>query len=58
MNIEQADKIILSGEWAGLIEDIIEAMQRYQKNGPVLKDSLIYDMWTQRIEYLQDAIEV
>jgi hypothetical protein len=58
MNIEQADKIILSGEWAGLIEDIIEAMQRYQKNGSVRKDSLIYDMWTQRIEYLQDAIEV
>ena len=58
MNIEQADKVLLDGEWSDIIQDIIYAMRRYRDNGPIIAHSPMYDRWSLRIECLEQALEV
>jgi hypothetical protein len=58
MNMTEADNCITSGHWVEIIEDLAAAMRRYRDKGPVRKNSLLYDKWTERIHLLEDAVEI
>jgi hypothetical protein len=58
MNIIEADKAILDGQWHEIVEALADACLRYRDRGPIRKNSLIYDKWTERAKLLQEAIQV